>query len=519
MNCHRAGDLLSPYLEGELNAARAAAVEEHLRGCARCRAEEAALRRAVAVLRTPPPVQHVDLLADFKARLEAPSRARLPLWPVLVPTGALAALLLGGVVLYQTGLSGGPRTTMPSVANAPAARRETAQGSLPATRMAKAPELDLPRASDLGPAPAAPAASAPMGDARLRQPIAPSETARPASNPFMSDALAAAQKKRSAGRSHDEALSLAKGQSDREADRRPGSPSAGRRLLLPPGVAGPEAKEETTARGEHRQAGAKDPVRLARADAPPAERTPEGERSRAGRRDALTEGIAAPEAQAGFAARENRAGGWVAIVPARRDQLAASPSPARPAGAVGGAPAPPAAAEIGVDAARDQAAAVAQAPSEPVRSTVGASKTSSVGADSSGRAAPRGADDRNAAARTAKLRTTGATLSAQLFDGLRRPVNVMVADVPLTDLLQRLSRDAGIPIMLDPMATAHLRAHADLRGLPLHEALQKVAEAAGMTIVPHGGGVSLRPAGGAVDPKHPAWSAEWGGGLSGLLGK
>jgi hypothetical protein len=95
---------------------------------------------------------------------------------------------------------------------------------------------------------------------------------------------------------------------------------------------------------------------------------------------------------------------------------------------------------------------------------------------------------------------------------MRREVNVYVQDVPFADLLGQLSLSAGVPIALSAGAGENLRAHADLRGLRLHEALEKVAEAAGLIVAPQGSGLLVRPRGLAdvgLPLKH-VWSRDWG---------
>jgi hypothetical protein len=95
---------------------------------------------------------------------------------------------------------------------------------------------------------------------------------------------------------------------------------------------------------------------------------------------------------------------------------------------------------------------------------------------------------------------------------MRREVNLMVNDVPLSELVARLGQSAEIGLSLSPqVASDTMRATADLRGLMLHQALAKLAEEAGLTIAPSGSGVLLRPrseigaTGGTA-----IWSAEWG---------
>jgi hypothetical protein len=95
---------------------------------------------------------------------------------------------------------------------------------------------------------------------------------------------------------------------------------------------------------------------------------------------------------------------------------------------------------------------------------------------------------------------------------MRREVNVAVSDVPLADLLSHLGQAGGVALSLSPAVSETMRAHADLRGLPLHEALAKVADAAGLVIAPHGAGVLLRPHGTTVGrpARGTVWAPEWG---------
>ena len=47
MSCHEMQDLLSEYVDGDLESSQRIGVEEHLECCAPCRAEVAALRELV----------------------------------------------------------------------------------------------------------------------------------------------------------------------------------------------------------------------------------------------------------------------------------------------------------------------------------------------------------------------------------------------------------------------------------------------------------------------------------------
>jgi len=53
MNCQKAGDLLSTYIEGELTGRQGEALETHLGRCAGCREDMATLRSAVSLLKAP----------------------------------------------------------------------------------------------------------------------------------------------------------------------------------------------------------------------------------------------------------------------------------------------------------------------------------------------------------------------------------------------------------------------------------------------------------------------------------
>jgi hypothetical protein len=100
-----------------------------------------------------------------------------------------------------------------------------------------------------------------------------------------------------------------------------------------------------------------------------------------------------------------------------------------------------------------------------------------------------------------------------LLAAMRREVNLQVNDVPLAELAARLGQSAGVPVSIAADVTADtMRATADLRGLPLHEALAKLAEAAGLSIAPQGGAVllRLRPAAAGAAGRSSIWSPEWG---------
>jgi anti-sigma factor RsiW len=105
MSCERVEDLLVAYADGELESAERARVEEHLRGCPRCRALLETLRDADSVLAAFPEVEPGP---ELRARLLAiPSRRPLGrrvfallLRPSLQPFYAAATILFGLISLY-----------------------------------------------------------------------------------------------------------------------------------------------------------------------------------------------------------------------------------------------------------------------------------------------------------------------------------------------------------------------------------------------------------------------------------
>src|SRR4051812_24478949 len=115
MNCREAGNALSPYLEGELDARRRALLEQHLAGCARCTAELAVQRQVFQLLAAPKTMaQPEGLLAEFKQRLAAEAPAPRRTWrnapwhwslAGLTATAAAAALFIS--------LHNGPTATAP----------------------------------------------------------------------------------------------------------------------------------------------------------------------------------------------------------------------------------------------------------------------------------------------------------------------------------------------------------------------------------------------------------------------
>ena len=99
MNCKELQDLLSPYLDGELDAAQRGAVEQHLGDCPDCKRELANLRTMHAALQAPVlRYQASDTLQQrLKIKLrDADAREQRPVWPrwaAVAATVVIAAAL------------------------------------------------------------------------------------------------------------------------------------------------------------------------------------------------------------------------------------------------------------------------------------------------------------------------------------------------------------------------------------------------------------------------------------------
>lgn len=99
MNCKELEELLSPYLDGELDAAQRGAVEQHLGDCPDCKRELANLRTLHGALQAPALRYHASdtLQQRLKIRLrDAEAREQRPLWPrwaAVAATVVIAAAL------------------------------------------------------------------------------------------------------------------------------------------------------------------------------------------------------------------------------------------------------------------------------------------------------------------------------------------------------------------------------------------------------------------------------------------
>lgn len=99
MNCKQLEDLLSPYLDGELDAAQRSDVERHLPGCPDCQRALKDLRLMHEALQAPALRHHASdtLQQRIKLKLrDADARAQRPTWPrwaAVAATVVIAAAL------------------------------------------------------------------------------------------------------------------------------------------------------------------------------------------------------------------------------------------------------------------------------------------------------------------------------------------------------------------------------------------------------------------------------------------
>lgn len=148
MTCHDARERFSALLDEMLTREERADVYGHLATCADCRRELAAVERTVALVRGATPVRAPAGFVDRVVAAARPApwyrraaRAAFLPWPVKVPLGAAAVLLVGGLaVLLFRGLAEQQR----------AARYEPAPPALGdrAAPAAPAPALREDRTSD-----------------------------------------------------------------------------------------------------------------------------------------------------------------------------------------------------------------------------------------------------------------------------------------------------------------------------------------------------------------------------------
>jgi anti-sigma factor RsiW len=114
LKCQDCEELLHPYLDGELDAARRSAVDEHLQSCAACREELKQLQMLRRVLQNPElrygasETLRQRLLNELK---KADARERRPAWPMW--SGAIAAGVLAVALFWNYMPHGGAPATAP----------------------------------------------------------------------------------------------------------------------------------------------------------------------------------------------------------------------------------------------------------------------------------------------------------------------------------------------------------------------------------------------------------------------
>jgi len=139
MNIHVENEILSAYLDHELSAAEADAVQGHASACPSCRAQLESLRQAKLFLaRAPRRAMPPELMAEIAKRLSQPAwrEALGRLWPrprVCIPAGAFAAAVLA---LAWIGLrSETPDQSIPLEPLLAAHCRYTAEALVPASEL------------------------------------------------------------------------------------------------------------------------------------------------------------------------------------------------------------------------------------------------------------------------------------------------------------------------------------------------------------------------------------------------
>jgi putative zinc finger protein len=179
VTCHDARELFSALIDETLSREERADVYGHLATCADCRRELASVERTVALIRGATPVRAPAGFVDRVVAAARPTpwyvraaRASLLPWPVKLPLGAAAVLLLGGLallmfrgteeqqraarhepapkVLADRGVTAERRPPDGPAATAPAAKRtEPAAPSPPARQNAPSTDrADSPRARE-----------------------------------------------------------------------------------------------------------------------------------------------------------------------------------------------------------------------------------------------------------------------------------------------------------------------------------------------------------------------------------
>lgn len=188
MTCHEAREQLSALLDGALTSEEQAGVVAHLEGCADCRREQDRLAATISLLhRVAParaPLGFVDRVLE--AAHPAPWHERLGrrlrwAWPMGLPLGAAAMLLVAGLAVYlaqrSPELQQATRTEAPAVPPAADPRRQ--DPSSPAAPAPPQPPRATVPAAAARPAPAqepgAPGHAETLGKTEADASVAPRE--------------------------------------------------------------------------------------------------------------------------------------------------------------------------------------------------------------------------------------------------------------------------------------------------------------------------------------------------------
>lgn len=162
MTCHDARELFSALIDETLTRGDRADVYGHLATCAECRRELAAIERTVALVRGASPLRAPVGFVDRVMAAARPTpwyvraaRAAVIPWPVKLPLGAAAVVLVAGLAVLM--FRGGQEQQ-------DAARYDTAPSVLADRRVAERPAESPAAPPATATAPAAPPATPPAGE-------------------------------------------------------------------------------------------------------------------------------------------------------------------------------------------------------------------------------------------------------------------------------------------------------------------------------------------------------------------
>jgi hypothetical protein len=193
MSCHDAREMFSALLDQTLSREERADVYGHLATCAECRRELAAVERTIALVRRTEPVRAPAGFVDRVVTAARPTpwyvraaRAVLLPWPVKLPLGAAALLLVGGLaVLLFRGTeeqqqAARDQTPPPVLTDRSLERERTAsEPTAPQSAETKSAEPTPPVAEKAPP----PAAPAPERDGRAQEAFSTARREAPAAQP------------------------------------------------------------------------------------------------------------------------------------------------------------------------------------------------------------------------------------------------------------------------------------------------------------------------------------------------